>query len=87
MCAAADLEKATPELVFDVHGGLTYSGSGENSYPLPGKDLWWFGFDCAHSGDGSMDERLTFSDGPVRSQEYVESECESLAKQLAEITQ
>jgi len=30
----------------DVHGGLTYSGSaGEPD------NVWWFGFDCAHSGD------------------------------------
>ena len=37
---------------FHVHGGLTYSGGGKNSdYPIE-SDLWWFGFDCAHWGDG-----------------------------------
>ena len=36
---------------FSCHGGLTYSGGGENSsYPIS-SDLWWFGFDCAHCGD------------------------------------
>lgn len=36
---------------FSCHGGLTYSGGGENSsYPIS-SDLWWFGFDCAHCAD------------------------------------
>ena len=36
----------------DCHGGITYSSSEENSdYPVE-SDLWWFGFDCAHLGDG-----------------------------------
>lgn len=36
----------------DCHGGLTYSSQDENSeYPVE-SDLWWFGFDCAHYGDG-----------------------------------
>lgn len=36
---------------FYCHGGLTYSGGGENSsYPIS-SDLWWFGFDCSHCED------------------------------------
>lgn len=58
--------------VFNAHGGVTYSG-GDN-YPVEGVDLWWFGFDCAHSADEE--------DGG-RSLEYVVAECESLATQLA----
>ena len=47
------------DVVFDVHGGLTYSGlgrskKGQPSFPdndeRPG--YWWFGFDCGHAGDG-----------------------------------
>lgn len=34
-----------------VHGGLTFS-EGDSNYPIEGENLWWFGFDCAHSGDG-----------------------------------
>lgn len=34
-----------------VHGGLTFS-EGDSKYPIEGENLWWFGFDCAHSGDG-----------------------------------
>lgn len=37
---------------FTCHGGITYSGGGENStYPIE-SNLWWFGFDCAHYNDG-----------------------------------
>lgn len=54
-----------------VHGGLTFSapctknGSEDRSIchiPSPGEsdNIWWLGFDCAHSGDVSpaMDARL-----------------------------
>ena len=49
---------------FDVHGGITYSGGGNRSkYPIE-SDLWWFGFDCAHWGDGKDFEtaKKLFSD-------------------------
>jgi hypothetical protein len=71
----------TPDIVFDVHGGLTYS-SKLDDYPSdwnknhPEEKLWWYGFDCAHCDDKE--------DGG-RSLEYVEAECESLAEQLAAI--
>jgi len=46
-----DGESTSPELLFDVHGGITYSSSG--NYPMPSYErIWWFGFDCAHSEDG-----------------------------------
>ncbi len=83
-CAAGDPEEErwTPELVFSVHGGLTFS-KGNGKYPIPGNGLWWFGFDCAHLGDGTTNPRLQmFYDGPVRDLEYVVGECESLAEQL-----
>lgn len=72
----------------DVHGGLTYSSAAfgaDKDDPRDG-DGWWFGFDCAHAGDGNIedDPRWPRPDrGPARSQEYVEQECESLAAQLA----
>ena len=66
---------------FDVHGGITYSGGG-NGYPVDG-DEWWFGFDCAHAGDATGSS--LFPGDILRTQEYVESECESLAEQLAVI--
>lgn len=60
---------ASPDVVFNVHGSLTYSGHCE-----PGEDdstgichiaededkVWWFGFDCAHCMDRApaMDAKL-----------------------------
>lgn len=80
-------------LDFDVHGGLTYSGGGENSkYPVE-SDLWWFGYDCAHFGDGKdlnyVSEELKkhmfmFVDESetIRTLDYCIEECKSLANQL-----
>lgn len=39
------------DLLFDVHGGLTY-GEGYCDYPVESEGIWWLGFDCAHAGDG-----------------------------------
>lgn len=47
-----DDERIKIDAYFRCHGGITYSGGGKNSeYPIE-SDLWWFGFDCAHCGDG-----------------------------------
>jgi hypothetical protein len=47
-----DIERAIDYGI--CHGGLTYSSSWNKNkelYPVM-SDLWWFGFDCAHYGDG-----------------------------------
>lgn len=80
------LVRRSPDIICDVHGGLTYSG-GDKGYPVE-SDLWWFGFDCHHCDDGEIEPLLHYSElagRPVRSLEYVERECERLASQLAEI--
>lgn len=47
-----DDERVRIEAYFSCHGGITYSGGGEDSkYPIE-SNLWWFGFDCAHCDDG-----------------------------------
>jgi hypothetical protein len=85
-------EFISPEMFFSVHGGITYSGGGEQSnYPVE-SDLWWFGYDCAHFGDGKdlsvVSERergfemMYPTRGEVRTTEYCISECKSLAEQL-----
>lgn len=51
-------------------------------YPAKG-DEWWFGFDCAHTGDKTM--HSFYSDGVKRTADYVIAECESLARQLSDI--
>lgn len=51
----------TPEMVFDVHGGITFSGVPTLLKKLDEYDLnpWWFGFDCAHAGDAASPEYYT----------------------------
>ena len=63
----------------DVHGGLTFAG------PRLADDDWWLGFDCGHLGD-AQDPTLPHTvqmpsfgcDQTVRTQEYVQRECEKL---------
>lgn len=54
--------------------------------PEPGEPdgVWWFGFDCAHSGDLSplREYEPLFNDGAYRDIDYVTGEVQSLAKQL-----
>lgn len=78
--------EASPEVVLDVHGGLTYS---DNHVPLDKPDgAWWFGFDCAHAGDLSpgMLKHTGVRFGEVyRNLAYVKTETERLAEQLASL--
>lgn len=77
----------------DIHGGLTFSGAcremtsegvGICHIPAPGEsdDVWWFGFDCAHSGDCSPMDTINMRDGSYRTIAYVKAECKRLAAQL-----
>lgn len=88
----------SPEMTFDVHGGLTYA-SGSDAYPVA-SDLWWFGYDCAHCDDAPSPEycqkmRVQYPDKPYmwsdregehRDLDYCAVECESLARQIAHRT-
>lgn len=82
-------------ILFDVHGGITYSGSGKDGYPVE-DERWYFGFDCAHCDDekdfAAAEEygidisfllRFEPHGGIVRSKQYVIDECNSLANQLS----
>lgn len=86
----------------EVHGGLTFSdscsdktsenGRGICHIPEPGRpaDVWWLGFDCAHSGDycPKYDSDESFSPlGIYRELSYVKREVSSLAEQLAKATE
>ncbi len=72
-----------------VHGGLTYS---ENEMPginLTSNDYWYFGFDCAHSGDicsmsDDFDNISCISKIHVWTIQKVMRECKYLADQFAE---
>jgi len=79
------------DLLFDVHGGITFSGKGTSAEF--NKRGWWIGFDCAHSEDKPdyklMDTEykkfykyFEASHGEIRSREYVEQECKNLIDQI-----
>ena len=84
----------TMGLLFNVHGGVTYSYAGliTDDGELFG---WFIGFDCAHLGDAKdfsiMDdeykkieeEHPSFCPGDIiRSLDYVEQECKNLIDQI-----
>lgn len=86
----------------DIHGGLTYADhcSGHVCHvarPGEGDDVYWLGFDCAHSGDllpelvamraFRAESRLRWPglpDDTYRDADYVMLEVESLARQAME---
>lgn len=76
----------------EVHGGLTYGAMCDEQghichIPREGKphDVFWLGFDHAHSGDlrPAQSDQI-FRGGVYRDLDYVLSECASLAQQLVE---
>lgn len=90
ICAQGE---ARIDAVFDVHGSITYSNSGD--FPIKDSKLWWFGFDCNHYFDAKSPEWLaeqqrtlpqlslrSVADGVFRDLDYCVAECESLAQQM-----
>lgn len=58
-----DDERIRIDAYFQCHGGITYSdGCKGSEYPIE-SDLWWFGFDCAHTGD-KKDLQLSYEKFP-----------------------
>jgi hypothetical protein len=90
MMAASDTDpddEASIDCIIRVHGGLTYSGFGRERFGEK-PDFWYFGFDCAHSGDMSpaTASRYGFGlDERYRDIDYVRREIAALSKQLAEV--
>jgi hypothetical protein len=88
-------ECISPEMYFNVHGGITYAGGG--NYPVENENgLWFFGYDCAHCDDApdlteiesqsSREIQMSFPrHGTIRSLDYCMSECRSLAEQLSKV--
>lgn len=81
----------------EVHGGLTYAARCQENGHIchvarPGEpdDVWWFGFDCAHSGDLRpkdmvMERRFRWpamEPSVYRTVRYVRREVERLADQV-----
>ena len=79
----------------DVHGGVTFAGRfAHSTHATPTEadlEVWWIGFDCAHSGDRSPGfEALgrqrgspwpIFGNDTYKHIEYVRREVEMLARQ------
>lgn len=97
-CASmsSDPDRAmAPDVVFDVHGGITFS---DKAYFIKDEhDLWWFGFDCNHCDDAPSPEWIAdrkrrhpdiahiYDPHPGQTHRdlaYVIAECESLAAQM-----
>ena len=81
----------------EVHGGLTFAdscqhredGLGICHVPEDGRpdNVWWLGFDCAHSGDLCPGHSKHFPAWPgdrYRTLKYVQRECKDLALQLSQ---
>jgi hypothetical protein len=92
----------TPGGIVHVHGGLTFAAGcahgedeAEGVCHRPGAgepdDVWWFGFDCAHSGDLSPATRSIRTGSVVAVREvyrdlsYVEEQVSRLARQLVAV--
>lgn len=75
----------TPEIVFKVHGGITYSRD-HDPYGTSSPNEWWFGFDCSHAGDWNPDMG-GYGGDTYKDINYAKEQTESLAKQLASISQ
>lgn len=94
-----------PDWWIDVHGGLTFSAGcshgsdpsrGICHIPEPGQpdNVWWLGFDCAHSGDYTgmkyeqeWRDRWPRTGDVYRDFAYVQRECASLAAQAIAVRQ
>lgn len=77
----------------DVHGGLTFSDSCQESKDeskhichskngCANEKVWWLGFDCAHSGDTCPAYETIWVDDFYKSFSYVKREVTYLAQQL-----
>ncbi len=60
------------DLAISIHGGMTYAAKDHSD------DHWWFGFDCAHYGDGRRE-----GDDGWKDEAFAAAECRRLADQLA----
>lgn len=95
---SVDGEQNRPDVIFDVHGSLTYSDHNATYPVINTEGTWWFGFDCAHAGDAPSPEReaeLVAKMGEIfrnthgdvhRSLGYCVEHCERLAAQIVERT-
>ncbi|WP_064830964.1 hypothetical protein [Rhizobium phaseoli] len=68
-------------LLVPCHEGLTYANKG--SHIEPDSKLWWFGFDCSHSGDLSPKSIISFDDDVYRDIEYATAATRKAAEAIS----
>jgi len=94
MASSIEELKPTLEIVFDVHGGITFSGKPSVIWKVDNK--WFFGFDTAHTGDlvCQILEKLSYKEKDFwlkesgytyKTKEYVIQETNKLARQISEV--
>ncbi len=90
--------KGYDDVEAEVHGSLTFAGGCHDDSPIchvpkrgEPKDVWWFGFDCAHLGDlvpfmskirAERESRFDFGES-YKGIPFLTAEVELLAKQAA----
>lgn len=98
ICGAERMQ--SPVMVFDVHGSITFSDTWSNSTDAFAElkdDNWYFGYDCAHSGDGEFPDidaegNIVYDSWALSTQDHPKSldfcieQCESLAQQILDKT-
>lgn len=93
-CEDTYCDHSASSVLDGAHGGLTYAKGCEGAVchvPREGEshDVWWFGFDCAHSGDlspghlryGGPSDHETY-----KTLDYVKRCCADLAASLTTVT-
>ena len=78
--------ETSPESNISAHGGITFAGKHDELKGNPfDKDIWYFGFDCAHAGDYN-DFGVTISDkeGHKWTEEEVIKETEQMVNGIIE---
>jgi hypothetical protein len=89
----------TMTTALSAHGGITYTDRCQAggkichvAQPGESEDVWWIGFDCAHSGDvtpayDGVLFRFPGDRAVYRTVEYVKREVAKLAEELAVVAQ
>jgi len=73
----------------DTHGGLTYSSAGPwdlDMIVVDLPDMWWLGFDCAHSGDAYPTQPRSGQADYYKTIRYVREELDKLQAQAEAAT-
>lgn len=68
-----------PIMDFGVHGGITFTGFHKKNFPA--NDIWWIGFDCAHSDDYCPNNPFG-NESNYKTQGWTWMETEKLLKQI-----